>query len=97
MSMTGDIGKLLVALDNAVLTVFGDDAFITHLVPSPQYEEDGTILDVTITVNNRNISGDEYDIKMGIFDELIYNSVFHYENALLKVNISFRELYHGEL
>lgn len=92
MSMTREIGKLLIAIDNAVMTVFGDDAFITHLVPSPRYDEAGTLLDVTISVMKDKISDEDYDIKMSIFDELIYNSVFNYTNALLKVDIHFKEL-----
>ena len=92
MSMTRKIGELLVALDNAVLTVFGDDAFITHLIPSPKYKEDGTILDVTISVLSNKIPDGEYETKMKIFDELIYNSVFHYEDALSKVDINFKDV-----
>ena len=92
MSMTRKIGELLVALDNAVVAVFGDDAFITHLVPSPRYEDEGILLDVTITVQTAHISDDDYSIKLGIFDELIYNSVFNYSDALSKVDIHFKEL-----
>lgn len=92
MSMTREIGKLLIAIDNAVMTVFGDDAFITHLVPSSKYDETGTLLDVTISVMKDKISDEDYDIKMSIFDELIYNSVFNYTEALLKVDIHFKEL-----
>lgn len=92
MSMTREIGKLLIAIDNAVMTVFGDDAFITHLVPSPKYDETGALLDVTISVMKDKISDEDYGIKMGIFDELIYNSVFNYTEALLKVDIHFKEL-----
>ena len=44
------VGALLIALDNATLTVFGDDAFITHIIPSPRYKDDGTILDITISI-----------------------------------------------
>ena len=92
MSLTREIGNLLVALDNAVLTVFNDDAFITHIIPSPRYEDDGTILDITITIMRDRIDDEEYDVKLSIFDELIYNPVFNYANALLKVNIVFKEV-----
>lgn len=92
MSMTRDIGELLIALDNATLTVFGDDAFITHIIPSPTYEEDGVILDITISVLRDGFSNEEYETKLGIFDELIYNPVFHFKEALLKVNFTFKEL-----
>lgn len=92
MTLTREIGNLLIALDNAVLTVFNDDAFITHIIPSPRYEDDGTILDITITIMRDKIDDEEYDIKLGIFDELIYNPVFNYANALLKVNIVFKEV-----
>ena len=93
MSLTRKIGELLVALDNATVTVFGDDACITHIIPSPRYEDDGTILDITISVMLDNLSEDEYSTKMDIFDELIYNSVFNYTDALLKVNITFKEVW----
>ena len=92
MSLTRKIGELLIALDNATLTVFGDDAFITHIVPSPRYESDGVLLNITITVMRDRISDDDYDVKMGIFDELIYNSVFNYSDALLKVDFHFKEV-----
>ena len=92
MSLTREIGNLLIALDNAVLTVFGDNAFITHIIPSPRYKDDGTILDITISIMRDKIKDDEYYTKMEIFDELIYNPVFDYSNALLKVNIVFKEV-----
>lgn len=92
MSLTREIGALLIALDNATQTVFGDDAFITHIIPSPRYKDDGTILDITISVMRDKIADEDYDIKIGIFDELIYNPVFDYSNALLKVNITFKDV-----
>ena len=92
MSLTREIGNLLIALDNATLTVFGDNAYITHIIPSPRYSDDGTILDITISIMRDNLTEDEYDTKLGIFDELIYNPVFDYSNALLKVNIVFKEV-----
>ena len=92
MSLTREIGALLIALDNATLTVFGDDAFITHIIPSPRYKDDGTILDITISVMRDKIYDEDYNIKIGIFDELIYNPVFDYSNALLKVNLTFKDV-----
>lgn len=92
MSLTREIGALLIALDNATLTVFGDDASITHIIPSPHYKDDGTILDITISIIRDKIDDEDYDTKIGIFDELIYNPVFNYSNALLKVDITFKEV-----
>lgn len=92
MSLTREIGALLIALDNATLTVFGDDAFITHIIPSPRYKDDGTILDITISIMRDKIDDEDYDTKIGIFDELMYNQIFNYSNALLKVNFTFKEV-----
>lgn len=92
MSLTREIGALLIALDNATLTVFGDDAFITHIIPSPRYKDDGTILDITISIMRDKIDDEDYDTKIGIFDELMYNQVCNYSNALLKVNFTFKEV-----
>lgn len=92
MSLTREIGALLIALDNATLTVFGDDAFIIHIIPSPRYKDDGTILDITISIIRDKIDDEDYDTKIGIFDELMYNQVFNYSNALLKVNFTFKEV-----
>ena len=92
MSLTREIGNLLIALDNAVLTVFNDDALSTDIAPSPRYDDDGTILNITISIMRDKLIEEEYNIKLGIFDELIYNPVFDYSNALLKVNIVFKEV-----
>ena len=90
--MTRDIGLLLVAIDNATTTVFGDDACITHLIPSPRYHDEGILLDVTVSVFRDRYNDEEYETKMRIFDELVYNPVFVPENALSKVDITFKEL-----
>lgn len=90
--MTRDIGLLLVAIDNATTTVFGDDACITHLIPSPKYHDESILLDVTISVFRDRYNDEEYETKMRIFDELVYNPVFVPENALSKVDITFKEL-----
>ena len=95
MTMTKDLGKLLITIDNAVMTVFNDDACITHIVPSPQYSDEGIILDITISVFKDKFSKEVYDTKMRIFDELVYNPLFHSEHILSKVNIVFKELNYG--
>jgi len=92
MTMTRDLGKLLISIDNAVMTVFGDDAHITHLIPSPEYSNDGTILDITISVLRDRFKDDEYKDKMEIFDNLVYNPLFNSDSILSKVNITIKEL-----
>ena len=92
MTMTRDIGALLIAIDNATTTVFGDDACITHIVPSSKYHDEGTLLDVTISVFRDRYNDNEYEIKMGLFDELVYNPVFNSARTLSKVDIFFKEL-----
>jgi hypothetical protein len=86
-SMTGKIGSLLVTIDNAVTTVFNDNACVTHIIPSPKYEEDGTILDITVEVLKFKYSEKEYNARINLFDELVYNPLFHSEHTLSKVNI----------
>lgn len=92
MTMTGDIGRLLITIDNAVTTVWQDDACITHLIPSPTYDDDGVLLDVTISIFKNKYNKDDYKYLMEIFDNLVYNPVFHSEHTLSKVNITFKEL-----
>ncbi len=92
MTLTRDIGALLISIDNATTTVFGDDAHITHIIPSPKYHDEGIILDITISIFRDRFSDEEYEIKMNIFDELVYNPIFNSENALLHVDIVFKEL-----
>lgn len=92
MTMTKDLGKLLVTIDNAVMTVWQDDACITHLIPSPTYDEDGVLLDVTISVLKSKYSDEDHKRLMEIFDNLVYNPIFHSERILSKVNIIFKEL-----
>ena len=92
MTMTKDLGKLLVTIDNAVMTVWQDDACITHLIPSPTYDEDGILLDVTISVLKSKYSDEDHKRLMEIFDNLVYNPIFHSEHILSKVNIIFKEL-----
>ena len=92
MTMTKDLGKLLITIDNAVMTVWQDDACITHLIPSPTYDNDGVLLDITISVFRSKYTDEEHTRLMELFDNLVYNPIFHSERTLSKVNISFMEL-----
>ena len=69
-----DLGKFLVTISNACVTVFGDDAMVTHVVPSPRYEKEGIILDITIKYRDW-VDKDKIESKLKILDELIYNPV----------------------
>lgn len=90
--MTRDLGYLLVSIDNAVITVFGDDACITHLIPSPNYEDEGVILDVTISILKDRYTEDILKQKLEIFDNLVYNPIFNSNRILTKVDITIKEL-----
>lgn len=90
--MTRDLGKLLIAIDNAVTTVFHDNACITHLIPSPSYKDEGILLDITISVLEDRYDESDYDALMEIFDNLIYNPLFHSESILSKVNIVIKDV-----
>ena len=79
-----ELGKLLVALVNALATVYGDDAIVTHVIPSPYYEEDGTILNVTIGIRD---SIEDKDEKFELFETIIYNPILHSDWILSKVDI----------
>ena len=92
MTMTKDLGQLLVTIDNAVTTVWQDDAYITHLIPSPTYDDDGVLLDITISVLKDKHTNAEHQVLMEIFDNLVYNPIFHSERILSKVNITFKEV-----
>lgn len=81
-----DLGKFLVTISNACVTVFGDDAMVTHVVPSPRYEEEGIILDITIKYRDW-VDKDKIQDKLKILDELIYNPVLTPEYIMTKVNI----------
>lgn len=90
--MTGDLGKLLVCIDNAVVTVFGDDAYVTHIVPSSEYKDKGILLDITISVFQDRYDYESYKIKREIFDSIVYNPIFNSDHILTKVNIGWCEL-----
>lgn len=90
--MTRDLGYLLVSIDNAVTTVFGDDACITHLIPSPNYENEGVILDVTISILKDRYTEDILKQKLEIFDNLVYNPIFNSNHILTKVDIVIKEI-----
>ena len=57
-----------------------------------KYNDEGTLLDITISIFKDRYTDSEYKIKMSIFDELVYNPIFHSERTLSKVNIFFKEL-----
>ena len=90
--MTRDLGLLLIGIDNAVTTVFGDDAHITHLVPSLNYYDDGILLNITISVFRNRYDDTIFATKMDIFNQLVYNPVFHSDKILSKIDIEFMEL-----
>lgn len=92
MTMTRDLGALLISIDNAVMTVFGDDACITHIIPSPDYDDNGTLLNITISVLSNRYDKEVYERKMNIFDELVYEPIFNSASALSKVDIFFKEI-----
>lgn len=81
-----DLGKFLVTISNACMTVFGDDAMVTHVVPSSRYEDEDIILDVTIQYRDW-VDSDNISSKLKILDELIYNPVLTPEYIISKVNI----------
>lgn len=81
-----DLGKFLVTISNACVTVFGDDAMVTHVVPSPRYEKEGIILDITIKYRDW-VDKDKIESKLKILDDLIYNPVLTPEYIMTKVNI----------
>ena len=92
MTMTKDLGNLLITIDNAVMTVFNDDACITHIIPSPKYSDEGIILDITISILRDRMTDELYETRMRIFDELVYNPLFHSSHILSKVDITIKEL-----
>lgn len=81
-----DLGKFLVTISNACVTVFGNDAMVTHVVPSPRYEKEGIILDITIKYRDW-VDKDKIESKLKILDDLIYNPVLTPEYIITKVNI----------
>ena len=92
MSMTKDLGNLLVTIDEASQTLFNDNAHVTHLVPSPRFEDEGILLDITVTIlKSRYEDDDEYNFRRKMLEELIYNPMMHSEFILSKVNIVFLE------
>ena len=81
-----DLGKFLVTISNACMTVFGDDAMVTHVVPSPRYEKEGIILDVTIKYRT-NTDKENISTRLEILDNLIYNPVLTPNYIISKVNV----------
>lgn len=82
-----ELGTLLTTISNATATVFGDNAHVTHVIPSPNYDTYGTILDITVSIMKKNYDDDEYKARLEIFDNLIYNPVINSDWILTKVDI----------
>ena len=82
-----ELGHLLVTISNATATVFGDNAHVTHVVPSPDYDAYGTILNITVSVMKKHYTDEEYNQRLKIFDELVYNPVINSDWILTKVDI----------
>lgn len=82
-----ELGKLLISIYNATMTVWGDNAHVTHVVPSPDYGAYGTILNVTISVIKDRYTDEEYKGLMEIFDQLVYNPLINSDWILTKVDI----------
>ena len=92
MSTIKNLGNLLITIDEALFTLFGDNAHVTQIIPSRDFDNDGTLLDLTITIlKNRYNNKEEYDFRRKMLDELIYNPLMHSDWILTKVNISFVE------
>ena len=81
-----DLGKFLVTILNACVTVFSYDAMVTHVVPSLRYEKEDIILDITIKYRDW-VDKDKIKSKLKILDDLIYNPVLTPEYIMTKVNI----------
>ena len=82
-----ELGKLLISISNATNTVFGDNAYVTHVVPSPWYDDMGIILDITVTILEDKYDDDKLNDLLDIFNNLIYNPLFNTDFILSKVNI----------
>ena len=82
-----ELGRLLISIANATETVFGDNAHVTHVVPSPWYDDLGILLDITVTVLEDRYDDEKLDNLMQVFDNLIYNPLFNSNYILSKVNI----------
>lgn len=89
MTLCRDLGNLLMTIDEAVVTLFGDNALVTHVVPSPRYDKEDIILDITIEILKNRYDEDEdgYIFRRKMLDELIYNPAMHSSFVLSKVNI----------
>lgn len=90
-STAGKIGKLLVSIDNAVAIVFDDNACITHIEPCADYKDNGILLNLVIEVFKFKYDADEYQTRLAIFDDIIYNPVLHHSSILSKINIEVVE------
>ena len=87
-----DLGNLLMTIEEATGTLFGDNALVTRVVPSPKYEDEGIILNITIEfLKDRYEDEEQYAFRRRMLDELIYNPLMHSEYILTKVDIVFLE------
>lgn len=92
MTLCKDLGNLLITIDEAIVTLFGDNALVTHVVPSPRYEKEQIILDITIEIlKSRYDDEEQYKFRYDMLKELIYNPNMHSIFILSKVNIVFVE------
>ena len=88
MTLCRDLGNLLITIDEGVATLFGDNALVTKIVPSPRYDKEDIILDITIEILKSRYNDDEkYDFRRQMLDELIYNPTMRSDFVLSKVNI----------
>ena len=90
-SSTGKIGKLLVSIDNAVTTVFDDNACITHIEPCIDYKDSGVLLNLVIEIFKFKYDAEEYKARLAIFDDIVYNPILHHESTLSKIHIEVIE------
>ena len=86
-----NLGTLLISIHNATATVFGDNACVTSIIPSQTYDDDGVILDVTVSILKYKYDEEDYQLLLEIFDNLIYNPLFNSDYTLSKVNIQIKE------
>lgn len=82
-----ELGQLLITLVNATATVFGDDAIVSQIRPSDTYDEDGVILDVTISYREYNYTEEELEILLQLLDNFIYNPIITSDEILSRVRL----------
>lgn len=82
-----ELGQLLITLVNATATVFGDDAIVSQVRPSGTYDDDGVILDVTISYREYNYTEEELEILLQLLDNFIYNPIITSDEILSRVRL----------